>query len=219
MILQSFLILTFLTFTTSNHLRSSSTASLPPHCPDNCSGHGSCTRPVVRTAADAITSTGNGGVTQSQIQSNPTLAQNQREPHAFQCNCYNEWTGSNCNTKAGDLDDCVDRCSNGQGECLTNTKTGPNEETFVCHCFHPYTGPTCAASMCPKHCNGRGKCLQDGCKCSSGWTGSGCTEPLCNRFNDCNGKRSKNGSRSMMVLDFFFGGVFILIFFCVLSVF
>ena len=45
--------------------------------------------------------------------------------------------------------------------------------------------------LCPKNCNGPGKCLSKGvCECSEGWTGAQCNIGLCQ--NDCapNGKCS-----------------------------
>ena len=68
----------------------------------------------------------------------------------------------------------------GQGECISSS-TGVDS---YCKCFHPYTGPSCAASLCPNHCGGKGKCTATGCQCSPGWSGDECQKPTCSRLND-----------------------------------
>jgi hypothetical protein len=138
---------------------------------------------MIRTKSEVVGSTGEGGTVSTGDSSISTSL--------YRCECYNEWTGLNCNTKNGDLDNCPDRCTNGQGECIKKIVTledgGDGSEEYTCSCYHPYTGLNCAASLCPNHCGGRGKCLEDGCSCIDGWTGPSCQKPLCSRLNDCNG--------------------------------
>ena len=85
----------------------------PPQCPDNCSGHGSCTRPIVRTSKEALGGTGNGGRRNSAGEEEEEHGRGVTE-EKYRCECYAEWAGLNCNVRSGDLDDCPDRCTNGK---------------------------------------------------------------------------------------------------------
>ena len=152
-------------------------------CPDNCSGHGRCTTPIVRRGEEIPGSQGQGGGTQTSALS----SEGKRPALKPRCECYNGWTGVSCNDELADLSMCagpLKRCSEGQGECVP---LSGGEGGYQCRCFHPYRGEACEQNMCPDHCNGRGKCHEDGCRCMEGWTGPACSKPLCARLNDCSG--------------------------------
>ena len=156
-------------------------------CPDNCSGHGRCTAPIVRTADEIAGSQGQGGMAALDGWRLGAAAATAR------CECYQGWSGENCNAALAGLEMCggedLKRCSEGQGECVAKDPPPADASTsaYECRCFHPYRGDACEQNLCPDHCSGRGKCHADGCRCIEGWTGPGCGTPLCARLNDCSG--------------------------------
>ena len=140
-------------------------------CPDNCSGHGSCTQPVLRFSEEAPSAPGAPS----------------KETPVFgppRCECYSGFAGKSCSGLLQDLDKCPGRCGEGKGQCVEQK----------CQCFHPYSGPDCGINLCPNFCSKRGTCGAKGCECHEGWSGSSCSQRMCLEKDDCSGHgRCDNG--------------------------
>ena len=133
-------------------------------CPDNCSGHGSCTQPVLRFSEEAPSAPGAPS----------------KETPVFgppRCECYAGFAGKSCSGLLQDLDKCPGRCGEGKGQCVEQK----------CQCFHPYSGPDCGINLCPNFCSKRGTCGAKGCECHEGWSGSSCSQRMCLEKDDCSG--------------------------------
>lgn len=142
-------------------------------CPENCSGHGSCKRAVIRTANDTL----NGGTGEGGLSKKDAVPHNPSFMAPLKCECYQNWGGQACEIELNDLSTCPKRCSEGQGNCVNGK----------CHCFHPFSGEDCSMDLCPKFCSGHGKCADKGCRCFGDYTGEDCSIPMCTNLNQCNG--------------------------------
>jgi hypothetical protein len=100
----------------------------------------------------------------------------------FTCNCFENYTGSNCNIDKRPCNSAKLQCIN-NGICINN-RTGPNKDdyTFACNCSYPFYGDRCQfkIKLCQNiTCSKQGICLvvndtQPVCKCFPNFSGNEC---------------------------------------------
>ncbi len=84
-----------------------------------------------------------------------------------ECQCYTDWTSSNCSVRA-------------PKRCLPCVNGSCDPATGECQCLTGWKGDTCSTEdirkKCPDQCDANGTCNQKtgDCICSLGWSGASC---------------------------------------------
>ena len=81
------------------------------------------------------------------------------------CKCSRQFSGERC-----EHSQCLNDCTNGQGECLISEDTG---EAY-CKCLPGYSNDDCSTRTCIDGCHGAGLCEEGICLCYAGNLGQSC---------------------------------------------